>query len=386
MAVKEITISRCRDDEVADLRRFIGEHWRRGHILARDEALLRWQYDPRRSRDEKNWPGPTILLAKEDGRIVGMLGLILSEMNVRGQALPGAWLAVWLSLPEVRKHGVGLKLLDAAWKPPGCEAVFVIGINEQVKRIYAGLGYEILDDVPRYVAVGDPRRAAALMLSIDANADAGSVEAHCDEIIVSENQTHEGNRQVEAVAHPGLFDADWDAAWAQRFAPALIGTNRDSTYLNWRYVNHPSFDYECRVARDARSGELHGLAVFRVEQIRGRGEQVLRVVEFLATPEGGPPLAGAVAEAMRRHDVVFADFYCTCGKMATPLEAVGFRVESHEGERPVLPCRLQPLEAGVFKMMGAIRLAEQWRERGGLMVPSGDLCLTKSDGDMDRAN
>jgi GNAT superfamily N-acetyltransferase len=385
MAVKEITISRCQADEVGDLRRFIDEYWRRGHILARDEALLRWQYDPRRGR-QADWPGPTVLVAKEDRRIVGMLGLILAEMNVRGRALPGAWLAVWLSLPEVRKHGVGLKLLDAAWNLAGCEAVFVIGINEQVKRIYAGLGYEILDEVPRYVAVGDPKPAAALMLSVDANADADSVEVHCDEIAVHENQDREGNQQVEAVAHPGLFDADWDAAWAERFAPTLIGTNRDSTYLNWRYVNHPSFDYERRVARDARSGELHGLAVFRVEQIRGREERVLRIVEFLATPEGGPPLAGAVTEAMRRHDVAFADFYCTCEKMAAPLEAVGFRVESHEAGRPVLPCRLQPLEGGVFKMMGAIRLAEEWRQRGGLMVPSGDLYVTKSDGDMDRAN
>jgi len=385
MAVKAITISRCCGDEVSELRRFIDEYWRRGHILARDEALLRWQYAQRRGRHADR-PGPTVLLAKEDGRIVGMLGLILSEMNVRGKALPGAWLAVWLTLPEVRKHGVGLKLLDAAWNLAGCEAVFVIGINEHVKRIYAGLGYEILDDVPRYVAAGDSKRAAALMLAIDANADAGGVEAHCRQIAIHQVEIDEGGAEVEAVAHPGLFDADWDAAWAQRFAPALIGTNRDSTYLNWRYVNHPSFDYECRVARDARSGELHGLTAFRVEQIRGRGERVLRIVEFLATPEGGPPLARAVAEAMRRHDVVFADFYCTCEKMAAPLEAVGFRVESHEGERPVLPCRLQPLEGGVFKMMGAIRLAEEWRERGGLMVPSGDLYVTKSDGDMDRAN
>lgn len=385
MAVNEIVIARCRDHEVHDLQRFIDEYWRQGHILARDEALLRWQYDPRRAPNG-DWPGPTVLLAKSGQQIVGMLGLILTEINVRGSTLPGVWLAVWLSAPEARKHGVGLKLLDAAWATSGCEAVFILGINEQVQRIYAGLDYEILEAMPRYVAVSNPRRAAALTAGLDANTDPADVKEYCEACAVCHCEDGEGDGQVEVVAHAGLLDADWDAAWLDRFAPVLIGTNRDSAYLNWRYVNHPSFPYECRVARDARTSEMLGVAVFRVERIRDREERVLRIVEFLATPEGGLPLAGAVVETMRRHDVAFADFYCTCGKMAAPLEAVGFRVEAHDCRMPVLPCRLQPLESGVFVMRGAFRLSGRWRDHAGLMIPSGDLYVTKSDGDMDRAN
>ena len=54
-----------------ELQAFVDEHWRRGHVLARDAELLRWQH--RRRADPETL---AVLLAEEDGRIAAMLGWI----------------------------------------------------------------------------------------------------------------------------------------------------------------------------------------------------------------------------------------------------------------------------------------------------------------------
>jgi len=75
--VKEsVQIKCCSQDDVEELRRFIDNHWRRGHVLARDEVLLRWQFDHTRAKG-KAFHGPSVLLAWEEDRIVGMLGRYL---------------------------------------------------------------------------------------------------------------------------------------------------------------------------------------------------------------------------------------------------------------------------------------------------------------------
>lgn len=41
----DVTIELCPSADAPALMRYIDENWRQGHILARDEGLLRWQYD-----------------------------------------------------------------------------------------------------------------------------------------------------------------------------------------------------------------------------------------------------------------------------------------------------------------------------------------------------
>jgi GNAT superfamily N-acetyltransferase len=385
MTSQDVRIHTCRDDEVAALQRFIDEYWRRGHVLARDEVLLRWQYGRRQDLGEP-WPGPTVLLAKDDQRIVGMLGLIGMQCNVYGTVVPGAWMAILLSIPQARKKGVGLRLLESL-RAMGHEAIFVLGINDQVKEIYRRLGYEILDDMPRWVAVVNPRRAAALAAvgspGIGREAAFDSFEKSRCPPASEAPWPHEG---IAVAEWTDRFGQAWDVCWSAYFAPNLMGTNRDSAYLNWRYMDHPSFQYRCCVARRGDTGRILGLAVFRIEQIRDRSDRVLRLVEFLAAPSAGPPLARSVWEASAAAEVAFADFYCTSPRIAAPLEEVGFRREGHNTLAPILPCRLQPLEPGVFKMQGAFLLSDRLRDRVGPLLSNQDFYVTKSDGDMDRPN
>src|SRR5438034_9404701 len=95
----------------------------------------------------------------------------------------------------------------------------------------------------------------------------------------------------------------------------------------------------CDWSSDVCSSDL-----FRLEQVSERPERVLRVVEFLASPEAEPSLAQFVAQAARDHGVAFADFYCSSARAARGLERIGFKLAPTAAEAPAFPCRLQPLE------------------------------------------
>lgn len=384
MTPQDLHIACCPADEIPALRQFFDECWRPGHILARDEALLRWQYDAARATVGK-WPGPTILLAKRAERIVGLLGLICTPVNLGGQTTPAAWMAILLAIPEMRRYGVGLRLLQAL-PDMGFQAIFVLGINDQVKRIYRGLGYEILEDMPRWVGVMDGPSAVQL---VDENGGPAS-RSWCESGLLHDGTSDDiaGDHRVEVVTE--TMPPDWDEAWRSVFAPRLVCTSRDTAYLKWRYLRHPTFCYEVRLVRMARGGAVGGLAVWRIEQIRDRQDRVLRLVEFLALPEAAAVLARAVVQGARDGGVTFADFYCTSASVAEPLEAVGFRRESSEAGALAFPSRFQPLEPGRFKLQGAFWMApEAYRLLPGesrSLLGSNLFYATKSDGDMDRPN
>ena len=85
----DIRIAACREAELPALMRFIGTHWRAGHILSRDETLLRWQFDPTLIKG-RSLPGPSVMLAWHGDEIVGILGLIGFDLNVAGASCVAA--------------------------------------------------------------------------------------------------------------------------------------------------------------------------------------------------------------------------------------------------------------------------------------------------------
>ncbi|MHC4812751.1 MAG: hypothetical protein ACYTGW_16165 [Planctomycetota bacterium] len=71
---------------------------------------------------------------------------------------------------------------------------------------------------------------------------------------------------------------DIDTLWATcrpEFAATVV---RDSSYLNWRYADHPDIDYHLLEARDRHSSELRGICAVREG---GWDEAVLSVSEWL---------------------------------------------------------------------------------------------------------
>ncbi len=102
-----VSIEPCRD--AAQLREYIDAHWRKGHILARDERMFAFQYQTLWV-DRAIFPrGISVLGAYQGDRMLGFLGAIVAPYP-RPQSY---WLALWHVLPELKGGGQGGKLLNA---------------------------------------------------------------------------------------------------------------------------------------------------------------------------------------------------------------------------------------------------------------------------------
>lgn len=263
-----------------ELQTFVDEHWRRGHVLARDAELLRWQHRRRADPDAL-----AVLVAEEDGHIAAMLGWIEFDACVGEERVSGGWMTNWLVVPDARRRGLGRALVEHAMEN-AYEFIGALGANSATLHVLGSAGFAEVG-MHRWVRVFDLEALRALL----------------------------GGREYREVAAP---TAGGDG---------FLGACRDGTFLDWRYREHPRFRYQ--LLEDSS-----GLAAYRIEQIAGSPVRVMRITDLL----GGEALVGGLVEAAQREGVVFADFYCTSPRFAAPLERAGFAAVDG------LPGRFQPLD------------------------------------------
>ena len=303
-------------EEAPLVQELVDRHWKRGHVLARDERLLRWQYRVPEDEDRLS-----VLVARDQDRPVGFLGVIRTPFCRRGETVRGGWLATWTVAEEARATQAGLALLLAALQE--LDVVGCLGFNEQAEAIYRRLGFEVRTPLPRVVAL-QPRGAPAAALDWDARA--------------------------------------WEERWRVELAPSFVGTPRDAAFIRWRYLEHPSYRYVVRLAEDARA-----LVVHRVQEVEGR--RVVRFVEALGDVAAATALVGlALHEA---EGAWLADFTCVDEAHAEPFVRAGFVPETTLPELP--PDRFQPLGRSPRGLGAAFH-----------GVDLAGLYATRADGDQDR--
>jgi GNAT superfamily N-acetyltransferase len=327
-------------DRIPDLQRFIDTEWRRGHVLARDAELLAWQHE---RRDDPS--RLALLVAEDEGALLGMLGFIEFDACVREDRVRGGWMTNWLVIPEARGRRLGLALVEAAL---GAEYEFIgaLAANSATEHILGRYGFATRG-LQRWVRVFD-------------------VEA-----------------LRELVAAKPYPDAAWQA-WARgqtqrlstesgsepqtsTMSDAAVAACRDAAFLQRRYEQHPSFRYE--LLRDSS-----GFAAYRIEQVRDSSLKVMRIVDFL----GGPGLAAKVAETAQAAGVLLADFSCTSARFGAALEEAGFQREDRLPAE--LPGRFQPLDFSDRPIVSCFWAASRLEVDFG----ADDLYVTRADSDLDR--
>lgn len=386
MTEPSIRTALCREQDIAPLMRFIDAEWRAGHVLSRDEQLLRWQFD---CSLVPGWhvAAPTVMLAWLGDTIVGMFGLTGCEMTLGGTAGSAVWLSHWFASPLYRRHNVAYGLLRAVLEL-GVDVVATNGANPMATKLLRAVQFETVGAVPRWIGVVNVSLAARLLADCNEGLGLDAAERFCERYraeIPPGGPVASGST-VEVLPWRDELGTAWDHYWKDQVAGTIVGTARDARFVRWRYVHHPRLRYEVRLAMRRNDGSVIGLTVFRVEQVRGRTETVMRVVEFLGNPAAQTALARATLQAARELGVAYVDFYCSSATVARGLEEVGFRLESMTDDEPAFPTRLQPLETGRFCMTALMRLPSAMRGQLNALVRSGHLYLTKSDGDQDRPN
>ncbi|MEZ5401927.1 MAG: hypothetical protein R2729_19800 [Bryobacteraceae bacterium] len=390
----------ARLDEYPVLSQFLHDHWANHHVYCRDKALFDWTF-----LHNNQWPNKEeycFAVAEKNGEIVGILGGIPFLFNHKGKTLSGVWIANYVVHPDHRRGTLALQLLSQFRRPP-FQAVVASGINPATQTIYKVLRGEVLPYMPRHVAVL-PGRAARMENVLSIAYPDWTAEQKAD--LAGAFAMSALPAAPAAIGHE--LPADWDEANWRHIAEDTIGAARDHAFLDWRYRQHPTFEYRFVTVAD---GSRTGLAVWRLETIRkavanaqatpvsDHGavkstvlpsdredvDRIGRLVEFLpASRQNSDDLLAAVLHDMAGADVFFTDYYGFHGMTRGWLEEAGFRLaESHpEGER--VPSRFQPVDG-----KGGGILSAMFRPAEVASVAIDSSCewyWTKADSDQDRPN
>ncbi|MED1745811.1 hypothetical protein [Brevibacillus borstelensis] len=364
-----------RRDETDLLQSSIDQLWARNHILSRDKQLLNYMF--------YNNPVSQEILGEDhygflgtwlDGKPMGLLGLMAFDLNFKGVKKFGFAPTNWIVASEYRHTGAGLKLMQQmfTWNP---SMVLNLGINANVAKLYGSMGgYHVLPDVPRWIGLIQKKKTAELLLNGDE-----SFLRYYREISAISNQT-----SCRAMRE---FDPEkWDACYWATFAKRSIGFARDASFMNWRYLQHPSFTYQVYTCTD-KEGDYQGIIVVRIESIFGGQAKIGRLVEFIANDQDSAICLGnKLVEIGCENDLLFIDFYCFSSISSWGLESVGFkRVLKSESDKLVVPTRFQPIDLEVTHMMAALYVSKDLQKKISI-IDDQAWYITKSDADQDRPN
>ena len=355
--------------------------WAPNHVYCRDRALFDWTF-----RRPGLWEQDSycFVLAWLDGEVAGTLGAIPYLFNDLGRLSRGFWPTNWIVREDARGHGIGTKLTAVFSEPPS-ESQIHFGINDVVANLHARVQAQLVPDLPRHF-LALPGQAARLAEVLRVTwPDWTAEQAETLAAALEYRRAREN-----ATACERSLPADWDAkAWSKR-APLLRGAVRDHDYLNWRYCQHPTFQYRLVVVPE---GDDYGLLVWRLETIRKRGAAGLedldcmgRVVEFLPCSEANAAdLLGHLLSDAEAAAAFGVDFYGHHGPTREWLQALGFPLVAAIPDGMSVPSRFQPLDNRGGRIRSAI-WGGDWPAPPDPPSPTCPWYWTKSDGDQDRPN
>lgn len=357
---------------------FLDRYWERDYIYVRKPELFNWTFGRSELWDHD---GYSFALMEDQEELVGILGAIPFDFNCFGRKTRAVWFANYMIRPDYRRGPLGMRLLGA-FQSYKLRTVF--GMNPRVVPLYQRLGWKVFTAIPRHFMVLPDAvcRASRIVRLAHAQCDAARGEALARFFRIQDVPALAGTYAQTIPPH-------WDSEDWPELASMTIGAARDTNYLNWRYRDHPCFEYRFIAVPEKKRT---GLAVWRLEMVghttcQGREDVDLigRLVEFLpVSRENAKDLLSAFCSELAAAGALGADFYGYHSEIRGWLDEFGFRSVDHHPDGQMIPSRLQPLDPRPGIILGAVIAADELPD-----VPAASNCMwywTKSDADQDRPN
>lgn len=334
-----LSISFANLNDIRALQGFITTEYADNHILCLSRELLLWQYFDY-SKSQLNF-----VLAKNQNEVIGILGYTNYAQYVQSATPVGInWLSMW-KVKQSYSNGLGLKLLSFLQTNDPNTPVGTVGCNDQAKRIYKLLGYEV-GTLSHFVVI-----SKALLPQFQG--------LDC--------QTFELTTGISSRAY--LFPVDHlkvpDFITSFENSGKVFSYGKPPSFFIGRYLNCPVYDYHF-LGIKSLAGKTLGFMIYRIaESPLGR---VLRILE-IKSEHFDLNIASSILELLQNLNAAYADFYLS------PVEEISF---SFMGMTKVnTPLEIPNLFEPFTKKMRKIHFAMD------RTVPT-TISISRGDGDQDR--
>lgn len=258
------------------------------------------------------------------GRIVGHFATIPISLKFGGNSVQAAWGRDLIVAPKFRNYGVGPFLIHQVIQENRDLFVFLIaGLNDDVYTIYRKFDFADLGLIPLYVKILNFEKSLQLFLKSHFLRKAfipflkGMLLFKSSFRVGRKN----GNFEFVKVHEFSEEENNFYRSTSVNF-PALV--ERDETFLNWRYIRQPLFNYTVVKARSF--GKMRGYIVLKVGQARGL--KTGNIVDLFCHPSDAQAQCALINYAIRhfsaKGDIDIIKSNILYRDLATVLSRAGF--------------------------------------------------------------
>lgn len=311
---------------------FIDEHWKKGHILARDRSFFEWQFV---DGDKVN-----VFLGVDDdsGKIYGMQGII----RYNGSANPDTSGSIWKAAKSGNPR-LGLDIAEYSYSTLHIRYIIGAGLSERAIKIGRLLG-GIPISMDHYYRLGD---CADYKIAVIKNKEIPKVEDSrfrlCPVLSVEEMK--------QVISEKELADHIM---------------SKDYGYIQRRYFEHPVYRYDVwKILEPA--GKACSILITREEEQYGK--KICKIIDYYGDIRYLGQITTALDQMIREKGYEFVDVY-SHGVDTALYEQAGF-LRCDEGCENIIPNYFHPFE----QKNVAIKMMDPKLE---------GLRLFRGDGDQDR--
>lgn len=263
-------------------------------------ARWRWQY----LENPLSIGEPTEWLYKIEAKIAGHLGVIPVRLKAGDRELNAGWAVDLATLPEYRKKGIGMALVEEASK--NFDIFLAVGQSDMSFNMFKKAGWSYLGSLGSFLRVSD---AGALLNPFFAVFNFFNKPKPSRDLSVS---------RIDA------FDENADILWMEIEASYKAIVRRDSGYLNWRYCRQPGIEYVKFCAE--RRGKVCGYSILRCLKKDGFNPEGV-VVDIIALPQERlviETLLSAALEYFKKEGCALVRCHFSGGGFSGILKRCGF--------------------------------------------------------------
>jgi hypothetical protein len=316
--LEQYEIRLCRKEEGAQLREFIGSHWKANHVLALSQDLLDWQHFDR----ETGMYNFVVAVHRPTGAFHSVYGFIpVSHFDPALKHHRDYWPAIWKVREDVKAPALGMFVYYFLVKERKPRSLSGFGMNPDLaplaRRISCRMG--ALD---HFYMVNEAQREFELIGGFDQRYVSPESASSPRKTLVRCYGSELRSLGDRISYHPTEQDVP----------------TKSLVYLENRYGRHPVYDYHVHAVE--WQGTLEALLVTRVAS--HAESRALRIVDYYGEPSSLVGCREAFQGLLRDHGAEYADFY-NLGLDHGALSRAGFLLRDPGGQ-VVVPNYFEPFE------------------------------------------
>jgi hypothetical protein len=345
---------------IRQLRDFVGSET----YFGADDKYVRWQYfdSPFKTTIVDTNRYSMLAFFDADKNILALDAFLPWKTYIGGKEVKTVWDIEWMNFSKIK--GLGRELVKILRERT--EIYCGYGLNQLSYNSYEKLGYPVRNEIERKVAIID----AGKCISVFGNE---KKEGQFD--FLRENEVAPSYKKMKYTEIDNIENIS-ELYWLNHIERFQTTSCKNKSALKWRYSDHPYIKYKY-IAIDDRAEK--GLAVVRIEEIKGMKGKVLRILELFPVKGYEMEIALAVLRNAYEEGAILADFFCVSKKYCDLICPPPFLSLSEHREYDI-PMLFQPLEIRKRKSINIV-LDHNPSLRD---ISFEDFYATKGDGDQDQ--